>query len=103
MARSFGPPAATAECAAPLLRPGGALVVSEPPGGAGDRWDADGLAALGLARETTEVVGGATFTRLRQVEACPEPIPVARGCRRAARSSEPLKVRWRLSTDSSTS
>jgi len=75
VARSFGPPAATAECAAPLLRPGGALVVSEPPGGAGDRWDAAGLRELGLERETTEVVEGATFTRLRQVEACPDAYP----------------------------
>lgn len=30
-ARSFGPPAVTAECAAPLLRVGGFLVTSEPP------------------------------------------------------------------------
>lgn len=36
-ARSFGPPAVTAECAAPLLAVGGRLVVSEPPGGGG-RW-----------------------------------------------------------------
>jgi 16S rRNA (guanine527-N7)-methyltransferase len=35
VARSFGSPAATAECAAPLLRPGGLLVVSEPPLAAG--------------------------------------------------------------------
>jgi len=31
VARSFGPPAVTAECAAPFLRVGGLLVVSEPP------------------------------------------------------------------------
>lgn len=29
--RSFGPPSATAECAAPFLRVGGVMVVSEPP------------------------------------------------------------------------
>lgn len=75
VARSFGPPAATAECAAPLLRIGGALVVSEPPDGRGDRWDEAGLARLGLAREETIVVEGATFTRLRQVEACPATYP----------------------------
>ena len=46
-ARSFGPPAATAECAAPLLSVGGILVVSEPPEGP-DRWPVDELAALGL-------------------------------------------------------
>jgi 16S rRNA (guanine527-N7)-methyltransferase len=75
VARSFGPPAATAECAAPLLRVGGALVVSEPPTGSADRWDVDGLAGLGLVREVTEVVEGATFTRLRQVEPCPDTYP----------------------------
>jgi 16S rRNA (guanine527-N7)-methyltransferase len=31
VSRAFGPPAVTAECAAPLLRRGGWLVVSEPP------------------------------------------------------------------------
>jgi 16S rRNA (guanine527-N7)-methyltransferase len=31
VARSFGPPAVVAECAAPLLRVGGWLIVSEPP------------------------------------------------------------------------
>ncbi len=47
VARSFGPPAATAECAAPLLRRGGLLVVSEPPN-TEDRWPAASLAQLGL-------------------------------------------------------
>ena len=47
VARGFGPPPVTAECAAPLLRVGGRLVVSEPPDG-DDRWDADGLAVLGM-------------------------------------------------------
>jgi 16S rRNA (guanine527-N7)-methyltransferase len=51
-ARSFGPPAVTAECGGAFLRPGGLLVVSEPPGSgeADDRWPAEGLAELGLAR-----------------------------------------------------
>lgn len=47
-ARSFGPPAVTAECAAPFLAEGGRLVVSEPPGGNRQRWPAAGVAALGL-------------------------------------------------------
>ena len=47
-ARSFGPPAVTAECAAGLLRPGGELIVSEPPEDDGSRWPAAGLAELGL-------------------------------------------------------
>ena len=53
VARSFGPPAVTAECAVGFLRPGGRLVVSEPPGeeqgpGAGTRWPGEGLDELGL-------------------------------------------------------
>lgn len=48
VARSFGSPAVTAECGAPLLRVGGCLVVSEPPGPAQGRWPADELARLGL-------------------------------------------------------
>jgi 16S rRNA (guanine527-N7)-methyltransferase len=73
VARSFGPPAATAECAAPLLRPGGTLLVSEPPDAA-DRWPAHGLARLGL-----EAAGPPTGTPriqvLVQVRACPEDFP----------------------------
>ena len=50
-ARSFGPPAVTAECAAPFLRIGGVLMVSEPPDevepGVG-RWDREGLARVGM-------------------------------------------------------
>lgn len=49
VARGFGGPAVTAECAAPFLRPGGRLVVAEPPGGAPSRWDVAGLGRLGMA------------------------------------------------------
>jgi 16S rRNA (guanine527-N7)-methyltransferase len=74
VARSFGPPAMTAECAAPFLVPGGYLVVSEPPAGGGDRWDRDGLALLGL-----EIAGhsseGASYQVLRQAVACPGAFP----------------------------
>jgi 16S rRNA (guanine527-N7)-methyltransferase len=58
VARSFGPPATTAECGAPFLRPDGLLVVSEPPD-AHDRWPVAGLALLGLelgARQGTPQV-----------------------------------------------
>jgi 16S rRNA (guanine527-N7)-methyltransferase len=75
VARSFGPPAATAECAAPLLRVGGALVVSEPPGSGGERWEPSGLDLLGLVVETTAMVEGATFTVLRQAALCPDLYP----------------------------
>ncbi len=47
-ARGFGPPAVTAECGAPLLRPDGILAVAEPPGGDSARWPAAPLAQLGL-------------------------------------------------------
>ena len=53
VARSFGPPAVTAECAVGFLRPEGRLVVSEPPGDeapgpTSGRWPADGLDQLGF-------------------------------------------------------
>lgn len=74
VARAFGPPAVVAECAAPLLRPGGALVVAEPPGGAPERWSVEGLALLGLAEvdRTSEPVA---LVRLAQVAACPDRYP----------------------------
>ncbi len=49
VARSFGPPAVTAECAAPFLRRGGWLLVAEPPSDL-DRWPDEGLAQLGMRR-----------------------------------------------------
>lgn len=70
-ARSFGPPATVAECAAPLLRVGGVLVVSEPPGQP-DRWPVEGLDRLGLVDEGSPVPG---MRRLRQLSPCPETYP----------------------------
>ncbi|MFN0091018.1 MAG: RsmG family class I SAM-dependent methyltransferase [Acidimicrobiales bacterium] len=72
-ARSFGPPAVTAESAAPFLAVGGRLAVSEPPEG-GDRWPPEGLAQLGLVR----VEAGAAAHRiavLEQSTLCPERFP----------------------------
>jgi 16S rRNA (guanine527-N7)-methyltransferase len=52
-ARSFGPPAVTVECGAPLLGVGGVMVVSEPPGeGDERRWPEAGLAQVGLTRSS---------------------------------------------------
>jgi 16S rRNA (guanine527-N7)-methyltransferase len=50
VARSFGAPAVTAECAVGFLRVGGQLVVTEPPeeAASGDRWNPSGLAQLGF-------------------------------------------------------
>jgi len=76
-ARSFAGPAPTAECAAPLLREGGVLVVSEPPATsktAVPRWPAEGLAALGMVAERA-TAGQYRFQVLRQVELCPDRFP----------------------------
>jgi 16S rRNA (guanine527-N7)-methyltransferase len=57
--RSFGPPAVTAECGAPLLADGGIMVVSEPPQSSGaERWPSAGLAVLGLTASTPVRPGG---------------------------------------------
>jgi 16S rRNA (guanine527-N7)-methyltransferase len=73
-ARAFGRPAVVAECAAPWLRVGGALVVSEPPGGGRDRWPVAGLELLGLAVECS-VEGPPALVRLRQRAACAATYP----------------------------
>ncbi|MGH9010738.1 MAG: RsmG family class I SAM-dependent methyltransferase [Acidimicrobiia bacterium] len=65
VARSFGPPAVTAECAVGFLRPGGGLVVSEPPGDeerdAAARWPQPGLEELGLSPPATGGGTGGSF------------------------------------------
>jgi 16S rRNA (guanine527-N7)-methyltransferase len=73
VARGFGPPAATAECGAPLLLPGGLLVVSEPPG-APPRWPDDGLAILGLGRGPRSASQPAVQV-LVQLGPCPDRYP----------------------------
>jgi 16S rRNA (guanine527-N7)-methyltransferase len=52
-ARSFGAPSVLAECAAPFLKLGGCIVVSEPPS-TEDRWPIAGLDLLGLRRQVGE-------------------------------------------------
>jgi 16S rRNA (guanine527-N7)-methyltransferase len=53
VARSFGPPAVTVECGAPFVRPGGLLIVAEPPDPDESRWPHDPLALLGIIDEGT--------------------------------------------------
>ncbi|MGN6694053.1 MAG: RsmG family class I SAM-dependent methyltransferase [Aquihabitans sp.] len=79
VSRSFGPPAVVLECAAPLLRPGGRFVVSEPPATAlDDRWPTDALATLGCRPAQGLVVGdgeGYHFARIEQAEPAPDRYP----------------------------
>jgi 16S rRNA (guanine527-N7)-methyltransferase len=76
VARSFGSPAVTAECAAPLLRGGGSLVVSEPPSAAreGERWPEDAVAELGL-EPAVLITGPPSFVRLRLAHPVDERYP----------------------------
>lgn len=92
VARGFGPPATTAECAAPLLAMGGTVLVSEPPpppeagtAGAGHedqlRWPAVALAGLGLVTgpQVEVVEAGATYQQLHLRSPCPERYPRRNG------------------------
>ena len=80
VARGFGPPAATAECAAPLMRVGARLVVSEPPqtgqkDGDGARWPPEGLELLGLATGSFLRLHGGSYRILHQDVSCPDRFP----------------------------
>lgn len=75
VARSFGPPAVTAECAAPLLAVGGRLVVSEPPDGFTHRWPEGALSGLGLCPIGRLEQAFSRFQVLRQESPCPEAYP----------------------------
>ncbi len=66
-ARSFGPPGDTAECAAPFLRVGGSLLVSEPfDGDIEARWPADGLDTVGLEYVSTWTTPLGKYARFRR-------------------------------------
>ncbi len=69
-ARSFGPPAVVAECAAGFLCTGGRLLVSEPPNQP-DRWPSESVEQLGLQvgprRDGIQV--------LRASRSCPDRFP----------------------------
>lgn len=66
VARSFGPPAVTAECAIGFLRAAGELVVTEPPDAdrRPERWDPAGLAVLGFGDATPMRVGETGAVRM---------------------------------------
>lgn len=74
VARGFGSPAVTAECAAPLLRVGGRLVVSEPPAPRPGRWPEAGLETLGMSLGP-RVSGEYTYQVVVQARPCPQRFP----------------------------
>ena len=77
VARSFGPPAAAAECAAPLLRVGGHAFFSDLDGSA--RWDEAGLGELGLVLVRQWTGGHGHYAALEQRKVCPDRFPRAAG------------------------
>lgn len=74
-ARSFGPPATTAECGVGFLRPGGVLVVTEPPAGDHDRWPAAPLVAIGLRPVPSPPSDAVRIQRLARIGAVPDHLP----------------------------
>jgi 16S rRNA (guanine527-N7)-methyltransferase len=66
LARGFGSPAVTAECAVGFLREHGRLVVSEPPDPPAERWPPNKLRQLGLVVARRGAVGGSGFVELRR-------------------------------------
>lgn len=74
VARGFGPPGVTAECASPFVRVGGSVVVSEPPEDA-NRWDVTKLAVLGLRLARRQATKAGAFQVLEQATACPTKFP----------------------------
>lgn len=74
-ARSFGPPAVTAECGSAFVRVGGRLVVSEPPNSADtDRWPATPLLDMALHAQRIEVEGF-SFAVLEKIDSTPDWVP----------------------------
>jgi 16S rRNA (guanine527-N7)-methyltransferase len=94
VSRSFGRPGVTAECAAPFLRPGGVLVVSEPPPDSPDlvnqpmprssqplcrRWPSEQLAELGLGPPVERRANGYRYAAMRMTRECPQRYPRRNG------------------------
>ncbi len=72
VSRAFGPPAAVAECGVGLMRLGGRLVVSEPPGADASRWPETPLRRLGLVYRGTAGTVPSFAVLERTVEAADE-------------------------------
>lgn len=63
VARGFGPPESTLRAAASLVRPGGVLVVSEPPDPDPNRWRPELLESIGWEQTPSPNPRVATFHR----------------------------------------
>ena len=74
VARSFGPPAVTAEVGVGFLTVGGRLLVAEPPEPDPDRWPGSGLGTLGLERAPSATAAVVSF-ELRALPAADVPRP----------------------------
>jgi 16S rRNA (guanine527-N7)-methyltransferase len=93
--RSFGRPAVTAECAAPLLRQGGLLLASQPPATRGpvelaaespghpglveERWPHERLSQLGLSAASSRSARGFEYVVMTAVNNCDERFPRRNG------------------------
>ncbi len=79
VARAFGPPSITAECASALVSVGGHLIVSEPPADDSTadrgRWDIAGLSALGFGSPEVIERDGTRFVVLGKTSPSPANIP----------------------------
>lgn len=75
VARSFGPPAVTAECARGFLQTGARLLVSEPPSSPTDRWPSTGLRELSLEGPRIHQGAGATAAELTATGPPPDRYP----------------------------
>jgi len=77
--RSFGPPAAAAECAVRYVSVGGLIIVSEPPTpDSQSRWNESGLAELGL-RVAGFVATSRHFVVIEKIGATPPLYPRENG------------------------
>lgn len=68
VSRGFGPPAATLTMASRLVRPGGVIIISEPPQSTADRWPPDLLRACGVSRLSTWYGPVVAFEVLGEIE-----------------------------------
>lgn len=75
VARGFGAPAETAECAAAFAAVDGRISVSEPPGGDPARWPAAGLADLGLELVAVPTTPGGSFAVLAKTASLGDRFP----------------------------